>query len=254
MPFWVNQCTSGFHGLNEPGSRGSFEVGVGAAKEAEVVCQVFQKELNTLQRRWIELFSDFNSEIRYHPRKESVLAEALSGNERVKPRQVENAIAEMLHGLDQLMERKEDGDRDGRFTSRVLENITVSHRDAIGYEYGLTSSDRWTKSPVSWDEIGESRLIGLELVQEMTDKKYLADANLLVRLEEIKVDKTLRFVEEPIEIIDHEDRMSMPTQWEQMGMPTQCDMLCDTFWASLVAYSASYSNPEWEIMFVNMLI
>ncbi|GJS35533.1 hypothetical protein Tco_0533915 [Tanacetum coccineum] len=35
-------------------------------------------------------------------------------------------------------------------------------------------------------------------------KKYLADANLHVHLEEIKVDKTLRFVEEPVEIIDRE--------------------------------------------------
>ncbi|GKE54865.1 hypothetical protein Tco_1490021 [Tanacetum coccineum] len=35
-------------------------------------------------------------------------------------------------------------------------------------------------------------------------KKCLADANLHVPLDEIKVDKTLRFVEEPIEIIDRE--------------------------------------------------
>ncbi|GKC49002.1 hypothetical protein Tco_1071747, partial [Tanacetum coccineum] len=35
-------------------------------------------------------------------------------------------------------------------------------------------------------------------------KKCLADANLNVSLDEIKVDKTLRFVEEPLEIIDHE--------------------------------------------------
>ncbi|GJY85892.1 hypothetical protein Tco_0499918 [Tanacetum coccineum] len=34
--------------------------------------------------------------------------------------------------------------------------------------------------------------------------KYLADTNLHVHLEEIKVDKTLRFVEEPVEIIDYE--------------------------------------------------
>ncbi|GJY39347.1 putative reverse transcriptase domain-containing protein [Tanacetum coccineum] len=32
-------------------------------------------------------------------------------------------------------------DRDGRFTSRVMENITESLRDVIGYEYGLSSSD-----------------------------------------------------------------------------------------------------------------
>ncbi|GJZ88338.1 putative reverse transcriptase domain-containing protein [Tanacetum coccineum] len=35
-------------------------------------------------------------------------------------------------------------------------------------------------------------------------KKCLADANLHVPLDEIKVDKTLRFVEEPLEIMDHE--------------------------------------------------
>ncbi|GJS55098.1 putative reverse transcriptase domain-containing protein [Tanacetum coccineum] len=35
-------------------------------------------------------------------------------------------------------------------------------------------------------------------------KKFLADKNLRVPLEEIQVDKTLRFVEEPIEIIDRE--------------------------------------------------
>ncbi|GJT72957.1 hypothetical protein Tco_1032243 [Tanacetum coccineum] len=35
-------------------------------------------------------------------------------------------------------------------------------------------------------------------------KKCLADANLHVSLDEIKVDKTLRFVEEPLEIMDHE--------------------------------------------------
>ncbi|GKE78078.1 hypothetical protein Tco_1544198 [Tanacetum coccineum] len=35
-------------------------------------------------------------------------------------------------------------------------------------------------------------------------KKCLADASLHVPLDEIKVDKTLRFVEEPVEIMDHE--------------------------------------------------
>ncbi|GJR07940.1 hypothetical protein Tco_0790592 [Tanacetum coccineum] len=35
-------------------------------------------------------------------------------------------------------------------------------------------------------------------------KKCLADASLHVLLDEIKVDKTLRFVEEPVEIVDRE--------------------------------------------------
>ncbi|GKA37230.1 putative reverse transcriptase domain-containing protein [Tanacetum coccineum] len=107
---------------------------------------------------------------------------------------------------------------------------------------------RKSRSPVLWAEIGESGLIGSELVQEMTDKvkrgklapryvgpfeilerigpvayrlrlpeelsgvhdtfhvsnlkKCLADASLHVPLDEIKIDKTLCFVEEPVEIMD----------------------------------------------------
>nr|GEX62342.1 zinc finger, CCHC-type, retrotransposon Gag domain protein [Tanacetum cinerariifolium] len=45
-----------------------------------------QKELNMRQRRWIELFSDYDCEIRYHPGKADVVANALSRKERVKPK------------------------------------------------------------------------------------------------------------------------------------------------------------------------
>ncbi|GKC81980.1 putative reverse transcriptase domain-containing protein [Tanacetum coccineum] len=93
-----------------------------------------KKELNMRQQRWIELFSDYDCEICYHPGKANVVADALSRKERVKPRRVramsmtiqssvkdkilvvqgeasnvENALAEMLRDLDQQMEIKEDG-------------------------------------------------------------------------------------------------------------------------------------------------
>ncbi|GJX88089.1 putative reverse transcriptase domain-containing protein [Tanacetum coccineum] len=42
----------------------------------------------TKSRRWIELFSDYNYEIRYHPGKANVVADALSRKERVKPKRV----------------------------------------------------------------------------------------------------------------------------------------------------------------------
>ncbi|GJV17235.1 putative reverse transcriptase domain-containing protein [Tanacetum coccineum] len=40
------------------------------------------------KRRWIELFSDYDCKIRYHPGKANVVADALSRKERVKPKQV----------------------------------------------------------------------------------------------------------------------------------------------------------------------
>ncbi|GJS33244.1 putative reverse transcriptase domain-containing protein [Tanacetum coccineum] len=46
------------------------------------------KELNMRQRRWIELFSDYECEICYHPGKANVVADALSRKERLKPRRV----------------------------------------------------------------------------------------------------------------------------------------------------------------------
>ncbi|GJT55084.1 putative reverse transcriptase domain-containing protein [Tanacetum coccineum] len=85
----------------------------------------YQKELNMHQRRWIELFSDYECKIRYHPCNANVVADVLSRKERVKPRRVramamtiqpgirgmilaaqgeafkqENILAEKLHGLD----------------------------------------------------------------------------------------------------------------------------------------------------------
>ncbi|GJV09686.1 putative reverse transcriptase domain-containing protein [Tanacetum coccineum] len=44
-----------------------------------------QKELNTRQQRWLELLTDYDCEIRYHPRKANVVADALSRKERIKP-------------------------------------------------------------------------------------------------------------------------------------------------------------------------
>nr|GFC79944.1 putative reverse transcriptase domain-containing protein [Tanacetum cinerariifolium] len=50
------------------------------------------------QRRWLELLSDYNCDIRYHPGKANVMADALSHKERDVPLRVRALV--MIISLD----------------------------------------------------------------------------------------------------------------------------------------------------------
>ncbi|GKE57643.1 hypothetical protein Tco_1496828 [Tanacetum coccineum] len=54
------------------------------------------------QHRWLELLADYDCEIRYHPGKANVVADALSQKERIKPLQVRSFIQNYHHKFSKL--------------------------------------------------------------------------------------------------------------------------------------------------------
>ncbi|GJS40694.1 hypothetical protein Tco_0565737 [Tanacetum coccineum] len=148
---------------------------------------------------WIKLYSKYEYEIRYHPGKANVVIEALSRKERVKPRHVRAMAMTIQYGVrgmiltSQSEAFKQDNGMmrtvvmDKAHTSRwmsyfvVLAVVADSVCDAIRFGVCLDPSRGWDKSfgvPVLWAEIGESSLIGPELVQETTDKVVLIKEKL----------------------------------------------------------------------------
>ncbi|GJU20146.1 putative reverse transcriptase domain-containing protein, partial [Tanacetum coccineum] len=219
-----------------------------------------QKELNMRQQNRLNCLVISTSSV-----KDKILA-APGGASKV-----ENATAEMLRGLDQLIERKEDGgmyfiwvpfigdvrtlimdeahassytkrlqdeklarlyidkiverhgvavsiisDRNGRFTSwfcQILLKALGTRLDIKTTNKVILIKKRLNTTRDHQKSYADNRrkLLEFEVEDQVLLKvspwkgvKYLVDANLRVHLEEIKVDKTLCFVEEPVEIIDSE--------------------------------------------------
>nr|GEY50306.1 reverse transcriptase domain-containing protein [Tanacetum cinerariifolium] len=118
-----------------------------------------QKELNMQQRRSIELFSDYDCEIRYHPGKVNVVAHALSRKETVKPKRI--------------------GAMNMTLQSSIMDRILSAQKGAIDESARLQKGadkmyydlrNRKCHSPIMWTEVGEDQLIGPELVQDTSEK------------------------------------------------------------------------------------
>nr|GEX79954.1 putative reverse transcriptase domain-containing protein [Tanacetum cinerariifolium] len=106
-----------------------------------------QKELNMRQSRWIELFNDYDCEIRYHHGKANVVADALSRKDRIKPKRIrimnmtlqscikDNILAAqkeasdesagLQRGLDKLIKRRSDGALDMYWWPGVKKDIAM---------------------------------------------------------------------------------------------------------------------------------
>nr|GEU54055.1 putative reverse transcriptase domain-containing protein [Tanacetum cinerariifolium] len=103
-----------------------------------------QKELNMRQRRWLELLADYDCEIRYHPGKANVVADALIRKERIKPLRVRATdsmetltrlyIKEIIsrHGIPISI----ISDHDSHFTSRFWQSL----QNALGTQLDMSTA------------------------------------------------------------------------------------------------------------------
>nr|GEZ27718.1 putative reverse transcriptase domain-containing protein [Tanacetum cinerariifolium] len=153
-----------------------------------------QKELNMRQCRWLDLLSDYDCDIRYHPGKANVVADAFSHKERTKPLPTyesahflpirENDPLDKLARLylNRIVARHRIHvsiicDHDGRFTS----NFWRSFQKALGTDISMSTAyhpeiDGQSERTIQTLEdmlLGEAQLTGSKLIQETTEKIVL---------------------------------------------------------------------------------
>ncbi|XP_016755229.1 uncharacterized protein [Gossypium hirsutum] len=167
------------------------------------------KELNLRQRRWVELFKDYNYNIEYHPRKANVVADALS----------RRAMAD-LKALFARLSLYDDGKTEDK-VRLIQERLKVASDKQKSYA-DLKRKDIKRKGKLSPRFIGSYQILKrvgpiayqLELSPELDRihdifhvlmlRCYRSNPTHIVPVEEIEVRPNLTFEEELVQIVDRD--------------------------------------------------
>ncbi|GKC19992.1 putative reverse transcriptase domain-containing protein [Tanacetum coccineum] len=208
------------------------------------------------QRRWIERFSDYDCEIRYHPGKANVVADALSIKERIKPKRVSamnmtiqssikdkklatqneaseavDAPAEMLRGLDEQMERSSDGTL--YYQDRIWVPLKGDVRTLIMDEAHKSKYSVHLGADKMYCDLRDMTSSGHDTIWVIVDRLTKSTYFLPMR-EDYKMDRLARlYLNEiiarhgvPISIISDRDSHSTSRFWRSMqeALGTRLDM------------------------------
>nr|GEX32118.1 putative reverse transcriptase domain-containing protein [Tanacetum cinerariifolium] len=140
-----------------------------------------QKELNMRQCHWLELLSDYDCDIRYHPEKAKVKAE----HQRPSRLLVQPVIPEW------------------KWNNIKMDFITKLPKSSQGFDtiWGYAQGLTLKRDCTIWLELPQELSRVHHTFHVSNPKKCYADEPLVMPLEGIHIDDKLQFVEEPIEIV-----------------------------------------------------
>ncbi|GJS75444.1 putative reverse transcriptase domain-containing protein [Tanacetum coccineum] len=200
------------------------------------------KELNMRQRRWIELLSDYECEIKYHPSKENVVADALSGKERLKPRRVCVMTMTIQSGLKvKILEAQREAAKDLKDPAEWLRGLDTQFKiqdDRLYWWPGLLQQPEipeWKWEKLSMDLVTglPKSSSGYDTIWVIVDR-LIKSAHFLPIREDYKSEKLVMiYISEivarhgvPVSIISDRDGRFVSYLWQslQKALGTRLDM------------------------------